>query len=109
MAHRPASRQRVCEFCRAALPADAPPQSRYCCRSHRQRAYEARQAEEVTQLRREVRRLHRQVAERDAFIDRLSEHPRYGKDVTAAYLGMLEEKVQRRADARAERLRQSTT
>lgn len=80
-------RQRLCEFCRDPMPADAPVQSKYCSRSHRQRAYEARQSAETAQLRRRVRALRRQVVAYDDAIKRVSQHPVYGKEVGDALLG----------------------
>jgi hypothetical protein len=35
---------RRCAWCGASMPASLAPQARYCCRSHRQRAYEDRLA-----------------------------------------------------------------
>jgi transcriptional regulator of NAD metabolism len=99
----------LCRYCSAPIPEDLPPQSRYCRRSHRQRAHEARQIQKVTELRRELRRTQRLVNELAGFIDRLSEHPVYGRDVSQAYLHLVEEKLERSAAARAERHRASTT
>jgi hypothetical protein len=81
-----AIRQRLCRFCRQPIPAELPGQSRYCCRSHRQRAYEARQAADVTQLRRRLRTLERRLAAYEACIDRLSDHPTHGHAVATAFL-----------------------
>jgi hypothetical protein len=68
------------------MPADAPTQSKYCSRSHRQRAYEARQSAETAQLQRRVRALRRQVAAYDDAIQRVSKHPVYGKEMQQALL-----------------------
>jgi hypothetical protein len=80
-------RQRLCRFCNKPIPATEPPQSRYCRRSHRQRAYEARQVDQAPVLRRRLRALRRQVAAFEECIDQLSQHPVYGSDVAAAFVG----------------------
>jgi hypothetical protein len=79
-------RQRLCRYCRQPIPAGMPAQSRYCCRSHRQRAYEARQAADVTELRRRLRAVERRLAAYEGCIDRLSDHPTYGRAVETAFL-----------------------
>lgn len=56
------ARQRRCAYCDAPLPAELGPAARYCCRAHRQRAYESRQDDAVAALRRRIRTLERQLA-----------------------------------------------
>jgi hypothetical protein len=63
-----------------------PAQARYCSRSHRQRAFESRDAARTKLLRRRVSALRRQVAAYDACVQHLSKHPVHGADVQEALL-----------------------
>ena len=63
------ARVRRCAYCDAQLGAELGPAARYCNRSHRQRAYENRQADQVTALHREIRHLKRLLASYERVID----------------------------------------
>jgi hypothetical protein len=79
-------RGRRCKFCRQPLPEDLPRQARYCCRAHRQRAHEARQADEVALLRHRLEANKRQVASYEDCLIALSRNPRYGREVWSAFI-----------------------
>lgn len=87
--------RRTCEYCGEPIGDDQPPQSKYCRRSHRQRAYEIRDAAKVKQLKRRVAALRRQVAAYDQALISLAQHPRYGREVhdilVKAYVPLREE------------------
>lgn len=69
---------RTCDYCGGPIPEDQPPQAKYCRRSHRQRAFEVRDAAKVKTLKRRVTALRKQVAAYDAALLELAQHPRYG-------------------------------
>ena len=66
-------RQRRCAYCDATLPEELGPAARYCCRAHRQRAYEARQDDVVAAMRRRIRTLERQLASFERVLDSVAE------------------------------------
>jgi hypothetical protein len=62
-------RDRRCRYCQQPLAVELGPAARYCCLAHRQRAYEARQADVTTQLHRRIRSLQRQIAALERVLD----------------------------------------
>jgi len=72
---------RTCDYCGGPIPDDQPPQAKYCRRSHRQRAFEVRDAAKVKTLKRRVAALRKQVAAYDAALLDLARHPRYGGEI----------------------------
>jgi hypothetical protein len=62
-------RDRRCAYCDQPIPAELGPAARYCSRAHRQRAYEARQADATVQLQRQIRQLERKLAAYERVID----------------------------------------
>ncbi len=77
---------RICRYCKGPIPDGEPPQARYCRRSHRQRAYEARQARQGAVLRRRLKALKRQVSSYEDCLLELSRDPQYTGEVRAAFL-----------------------
>ena len=76
-------RPRRCHYCDARIPDELGGAARYCNRAHRQRAYEARQAEAGSELQREIRRLNRRIAGNVRVIDRVAEDPACTQTVLA--------------------------
>jgi hypothetical protein len=62
-------RERRCAYCEDRIPPELGPAARYCSRAHRQRAYEARQADVTVELRRRIRALERKLAAFERVID----------------------------------------
>lgn len=94
-----AGRLRRCSYCDAPLPTHLGPAARYCCRAHRQRAYEAGRAADVDALHKQVRKLQRQVAVYERIVEDIGADPRCAKhveDVLARHISAL-----RRANAAA--------
>src|SRR5437016_1752830 len=91
-------RHRRCRFCQQPLPAELGPAARYCSRAHRQRAYEARQADLTEHLRRQIRALQRQLAGYERVLERVAADPAcepvvlavLSDEITAGYARLLE-------------------
>ena len=81
-----ARKPRTCAFCRAPLPLELGPAARYCNRAHRQRAYEARQADATAGLHRRIQALERQVASFERIIETAADHDEHTARVIADVL-----------------------
>ena len=67
------ARTRRCAYCNAALDGQLGPAARYCSQAHRQRAYEARQADIPRQLTRRIRSLERQLASFERILEKVAD------------------------------------
>jgi len=66
---------RRCRYCDEPLPPQFGPAARYCCRAHRQRAYEAERAKDVDSLRRQVVKLRRALAIYERILEDIADDP----------------------------------
>jgi hypothetical protein len=76
-------RDRRCGYCDQPIPDQLGPAARYCSRAHRQRAYEARQADITAQLQRRIRQLERKLAAYERVIDAAAERSPQAADALA--------------------------
>jgi len=67
------ARTRRCAYCDAPLDGELGAAARYCSRSHRQRAYEARQDDIPRQLTRRIRSLERQLASFERILEKVAD------------------------------------
>jgi hypothetical protein len=86
----PTTRRR-CAYCDTPLSGELGAAARYCSRAHRQRAYEARQADQTEQLRRRIRALERQLASFERVIETVAER---GPDCAAAVTDALRQETE---------------
>jgi hypothetical protein len=70
-----AQRARRCRYCDGALPAGLGPAARYCCRAHRQRAYEAARAADVDAVRAQLRKMRRSLTVYRRILDDIAADP----------------------------------
>jgi 2-oxo-4-hydroxy-4-carboxy--5-ureidoimidazoline (OHCU) decarboxylase len=69
------------------MPAELGAKARYCSRAHRQRAYEARQADHVGELRRQLRAARRHITTYERALDYIAADPHCAERVYQALEG----------------------
>src|SRR5207237_1030989 len=67
------ARARRCAYCDADLDRQLGPAARYCSRAHRQRAYEARQADLPRQMTPRIPSLERQLASFERILEKVAD------------------------------------
>jgi hypothetical protein len=68
-------RARRCRYCDDPLPAGLGPAARYCCRAHRQRAYEAARAHDADRMRAQLQKMRRSLTVYQRILDDIADDP----------------------------------